>query len=202
MKYVNSVTNRKCFFMINMKSSSDTPDGGRLFRVLSRLFWLIWAAFPVFVWRAVQDIRTAGQAVLAQAPELAGCLDDVPFVPNLSVAGQTAFWMTFAVLVVLLALVLALAHRVIASCARGAVFVGPLVTALWRIGAVIAAFPVIDLAMANALSAFLVRTGDAAAFVPNGAFDLPVFGVGLLLLALARAMREALELRRDADLTI
>jgi hypothetical protein len=45
-------------------------------------------------------------------------------------------------------------------------------------------------------------SGDSAVFLPTYALDLPVVGVGLLLLAIAYAMRQAVALHRDAALTI
>jgi hypothetical protein len=178
------------------------PAASGLFVWLTRLFWAVWVAYPLFVWQSVRDILQAKTNTLAVAPDLAGCLDNAPFVTSFSTPGQWAFWLAFAVQVAIFAGLLALAHRVIASCARGEMFVAPLVAALWRIGAVIAAFPLIDLGLSNLTGWILSRTGDTAAYVPDLAFDLPVFGVGLLMLALARAMREALGLHREAALTI
>ncbi len=78
----------------------------------------------------------------------------------------------------------------------------PLISRLKTIGALVAAYPLLDLALSNGVAAALSAMGDLPGFTPVLAFDVTVLGVGLLLLALASAMAAALRLREDADLTI
>ena len=76
MKYANYLPYSKSFFMLNMKSSrhpqGTAPAASGLFVWLSRLFWAVWVAYPLFVWQSVRDILQAKTNTLAVAPDLAG----------------------------------------------------------------------------------------------------------------------------------
>jgi hypothetical protein len=102
----------------------------------------------------------------------------------------------------LFAVLLAMAHAVIHRCATGRVFVAGMIGTLHRIGLLIIAFPVIDLLLQNLTMWVYVRTGDVMTFSPEFALDVPVIGVGLLLITMAAAMRMAVQLHQDAELTI
>lgn len=97
---------------------------------------------------------------------------------------------------------LALAHQVMHRCATGRVFVAAMIVSLRRIGMIIAAFPFIDLVLQNLSLWDYLQTGNLLFFSPSFALDVPVIGVGLLLVTMAAAMRMAVDLHSDAELTI
>lgn len=174
----------------------------RIFRWLDRSFWLIWLAFPALVWLVVREILAAPETLAALAPEQAACLADLPLLDRFTTAGQAIFWTGFAVEFAVYAVLLALAHGVVHRCATGQVLVAQMIVALRRIGLVIAGWPLLDLLIVNLSEAAYVATGDMPFFRPTLALDLPVLGVGLLLLTMSVAMAQAVRLREDADLTI
>jgi hypothetical protein len=174
----------------------------RLFVWLDRGFWLIWAAFPLLIWAIVQGTLTAPDQLAAQLPDQAACIATLPNIRTLHPMAQWVFWGTFAVEFAIYAVLLAHAHLVIRRCARGQVFVGAMIAILRRIGMIITLFPLLDLALGNLTAWTLFATGDVAVYQPSFALDVPVLGVGLLLLAIAHAMRQGVALQRDAALTI
>jgi hypothetical protein len=178
------------------------PKAERLFIWLDRGFWLVWAGFPWLVWSVVHGTLTAPDQLAAQLPDQAACIASLPNVTTLHGWSQVAFWGTFLVENAVYIVLLAHAHLVIHRCARGQVFVAPMITILRRIGAIITGFPVLDLALSNLTNWTLYDMGDTAVFQPSFALDVPVVGVGLLLLAIAYAMRQGVALHRDASLTI
>lgn len=178
------------------------PATQQLFQWLDRAFWLIWLGFPVLIWALVREIEGAPAQLAVLAPEQAACLAELPQVALFSAAGQTVFWLGFAFTMFVFVVLLALAHQVIRRCAAGQVFVAPMITSLRRIGLIIAAFPIVDLALQNASAWAYVQTGDMVAFAGSYALDIPVIGVGLLLVTMAAAMRMAVQMHNDAALTI
>jgi hypothetical protein len=174
----------------------------RLFTWLDRGFWLVWVAFPLLIWAIVRGTLTAPDQLAAQFPEQAACIAALPHVLTLQPLSQAVFWGGFAVEFAIYAVLLAHAHLVIHRCAKGQVFVTPMIGILRRIGAIITLFPLFDLVMGNLITLTLYAQGDVAVFQPSFALDVPVLGVGLLLLALAHAMQQGVALQRDAALTI
>jgi hypothetical protein len=178
------------------------PRNHRLFQWLDRAFWLIWLGFPVMIWLLVQSVLDAPAQLLALAPEQATCLAELPLPSTFSPTGQWVFWLAFAVEMVMFAALLAMAHAVIHRCATGQVFVSGMIGTLHRIGLLIVGFPVVDLVLQNLTLWVYVQTGDVPTFSADFALDLPVIGVGLLLITIAAAMRMAVQLHQDAELTI
>jgi hypothetical protein len=176
--------------------------GGTIFTWLDRGFWLIWAGFPFLVWSVVHDTLTVSAQLAAQLPNQAACIARLPNVLSLHPLSQLVFWGGFAVANLVYVVLLAHAPLVIHRCARGQVLVDPIIGILQWIGMIIAGFPVLDLALRNLLDWTLNLTGDTAVFQPSFALELPVLGVGLLLLAISHAMRQAVALQRDAALTV
>ena len=178
------------------------PAAQRLFVWIDRAFWLIWLGFLALVWALVQEVQDSPARLAALAPEQAACLADLPQVPLFSAAGQRVFWAGFAIEMAVYAVLLALAHQVVHRCATGQIFVAAMITSLRRIGWIIAGFPLVDLGLQNLTMWALVRTGDIPVFFASYVLDMPVIGVGLLLVTMAAAMRMAVRLQRDAELTI
>jgi hypothetical protein len=174
----------------------------RLFLMLDKAFWLIWLGFPILIWLIVTEVLDAPSRLVDLAPDQVACIDALPMVVNFSAIGQAAFWVSLAFELAANALLLGLAHRVIHRCATGRVFVAEMIGTLRLIGWIIALWPMADLILSNATLAVFTAMGDIAAYQPNFALDLPVLGVGLLLITMAAAMRMAVRLHDDAALTI
>ena len=111
-------------------------------------------------------------------------------------------WSVFGIQMLPDTVLLALAHQVAHRCATGRVFMAAMIVSLRRIGMIIAAVPFIDLVLQNLSLWAYVQTGDLPYFSPGIALDVPVIGVGLLLVTMAAAMRRAVDLHSDAELTI
>lgn len=174
----------------------------QLFTWADRGFWLVWAGLPWLVWTVVQATIAAPEALAAQRPDLAACIASLPSITTAHPLAQAVFWGAFALENLVYALLLAQAHLVIHRCARREVFVPPMIAILRRIGAILMGFPLLDLGLTNLIGWTLRETGDAAVFQPAFVLDLPVLGLGLLLLGIAHAMRLGVALQRDAALTI
>lgn len=174
----------------------------RLFVWLDRAFWLIWLGFPALVWVIADEIMGIPDQLAEMVPEQAACIAKLPQVMNFSVTGRAVFWSAFAVEMAFYATLLVMAHRVIHHCATGRVFMAGMIGTLRAIGMTIAIFPVLDLVLGNLSMAAYFATGDLPLFLPNFALDLPVIGVGLLMVTMAAAMRMAAKLHQDAELTI
>lgn len=174
----------------------------RLFRLLDRAFWLIWLGFPVLIWILVRQTLDAPAQLAALAPDQAACLEALPMVAHFSLPGRLAFWGQFGVNMAVYAVLLVLTHQIIHRCATGQVFVATMITALRRIGLVIAVYPLVDLGLTNLAVFVYAQAGDVATWLPDFALDLPVIAVGLLLVTMAAAMRMAVRLHQDAELTI
>ena len=169
------------------------------------VFWQLYgigAHIFVFIWQLVREVQNAPATLAALAPDQAVCLAGLPQIARFSTAGQVMFWGGFAVEIAIYAVILLLAHQVIHRCAAGWVFVGGMITSLQMIGIIIAAFPLIDLVIVNLSAWVYVRSGDMIAFSGSYALDVPVMGVGLLLVTMAAAMRMAVRMHEDAALTI
>jgi hypothetical protein len=174
----------------------------RIFVMLNKGFWLIWAAFPIYVWLIVSEILGAAESLAEVAPENAACLAELPQLATFSAGSQTVFWGVFSVEMTVYAVLLALAHQVIHRCATGQVFVAPMIASLHRIGLIIALWPWVDLILVNVMAYAFMAFGDLPVFAGSFIPDLPVFGVGLLMITIAAAMRMAVRLHDDAQLTI
>ena len=181
--------------MVDVKSQ-------RLFMAMDRAFYLIWLGFPLFIWSLVRQVQDGPEQLAALVPGQDLCLQELPQVARFSAAGKAAFWTTFGVEMVIYAVLLALAHQVVHRCAKGRVFVAPMISSLWRIVMIISAFPVIDLILQNLSLWAYAQTGDLPFFLPSFTLDVPVIGVGLLLMTMAMAMRMAVDMHSDAELTI
>ena len=173
-----------------------------VFTWVNRAFWLIWLGFPVLIWQLISEVLDGPERLRDLAPDQAACLGDLPQPATFSTAGAFAFWSAFAIEIAIYAVLLAMAHSVIRRCAQGRVFVAPMIATLLRIGVLIAVFPLIDLILTNASMWFYTTTGDLPVFIPSFALDIPVLGVGLLLITMAAALRMAMDLHDDAQLTI
>jgi hypothetical protein len=178
------------------------PKTQQLFLWINRTFWLIWFGFFVLVWVLVRDVLDAPAELAALAPAQAACLEALPLVTRFSLAGRWVFWGGFAVTMAFYAVLLLMAHQVIYRCATGRVFVAPMITSLRRMGIVIAIWPLVDLLITNLSAWAYVKTGDMIAFSGSFALDVPVMGVGLLLVTMAAAMKMAVKMHQDASLTI
>jgi hypothetical protein len=178
------------------------PATQRLFFWLDLVFWLIWLGFLALIWVLVREVRNGPADLAALAPDQAACLAALPQPTMFSIAGQAVFWGGFAIEMAIYAVLLFLAHQVIHRCATGQIFVAAMITTLRRIGLMIAVFPVIDLLIQNVSAWAYVQTGDMVVFSGAYALNVPVLGVGLLLVTMAAAMRMAVQLHKDAELTI
>jgi hypothetical protein len=174
----------------------------RLFVWMDRAFWLIWLAFPVLIWLLVSEVLAMPERLAELAPDLAGCLAALPQLANFSLVGRAAFWLGFSAEFVVYAVILALAHLVIHRCAVGRALFDDMIRVLRWIGIVIAGWSAAEVVLANLLGLALLASGDVPVFEPVFTLDLPVLGVGLLIVALSVAMGHAVRLREDADLTI
>jgi Protein of unknown function (DUF2975) len=174
----------------------------RLFVWMDRAFWLIWLAFPVLIWLLVSEVLAMPQKLAELSPDLADCLATLPQLANFSPLGRTVFWVGFAAEFAVYAVVLGLAHLVIHRCALGRALFDDMIRVLRWIGIVIAGWSVAEVVLANLLGLAMRASGDVPVFDPVFTLDLPVLGVGLLIVALSLAMGHAVRLREDADLTI
>lgn len=176
--------------------------GHAFYRALDRAFWLIWLGFPLLIWQVVAEARIGTAQLEALYPDQRACLALLPQIDAFSGAGQALFWSLLALEFTVYAVLLGLAHRVIQRCASGRIFVSEMIGTLRAIGLIIAIWPVAELLLSNLVFFVLSRLGDMKSFAPSFALDLPVLGVGLLLLTIAAAMRQAVALREEAELTI
>jgi Protein of unknown function (DUF2975) len=174
----------------------------RFFVWMDRAFWLIWLAFPALIWLFVAEIRSAPDRLAELAPEQKACLAELPQLATFSATGRAAFWIGFGAEALFYVVILALGHLVIHRCARGRVLFTEMVGVLQWIGITIAGWPVVDLVLANALGMVLKGTGDVPIFTPTYTLDVPVLGVGLVIITISMAFRQAVRLREDAELTI
>jgi Protein of unknown function (DUF2975) len=174
-------------------------DAAKIYRVLDRLFWLIWIGFPVIIWltyRAVLD----QSALRAELPP--SCADAAPQVANFSGAGKTVVAAYFIGQFLFYGILLALAHVTIHRFAKGEVFVSNTLRFLTQLGILVALWPFFDLAASNLLAYGIKATGDMKSFTPNFVFDVGPFGVGLLILTIRSALGRAIQMKQENDLTI
>lgn len=179
-----------------------TETGLTVFRRLDRAFWLVWLAFPLMLWAVVRSISTVAPVPEGLSPEARACFEIAPQVAAFSPAGRRIVWAMLGIEVLFYAALLFLAHRVIHRCATGRVFMAEMIGALHTMGLMIVLWPPFDLLIGNLAVARLASLGDLWAYQPDFALDVPVMGVGILMLAIAVAMREAARLREDSELTI
>lgn len=173
-----------------------------LFIWLNRAFWLIWLCFPGLIWIVARGVLKAPERLSEMAPEQAACLAALPQLALFSPTGTVIFWVFFALQFGVYAMFLGLAHWVIHRCAQGRIFVDSMIGVLRLTGILIALWPILDLMLNNLITLALVWTGDFPVFYADYALDLPVLGVGLLVFTISVAMRQAVRLREDAELTI
>jgi hypothetical protein len=172
------------------------------FRLMERLFRLVWVAFPLYVGFQVWQVLTLPNKLANLDPKLAACMQQLPLVPHFSLGGKVVYWIAFTMEMSVYFALLLLAHRVLARAARGQIFIPELASTLKTIALIITLLPLFDLVLQNALLAILAGLGDMPFYSPSFDFDVTIFGVGLLMLTISSAMREAVRLREDADLTI
>jgi hypothetical protein len=184
------------------KGAMMDPKTQQFFNWLDWAFWLIWLGFLALIWQLVREVQNSPATLAALAPDQAACIAALPQPALFSPAGKSVFWGGFAVEMAIYAVLLVMAHQVIHRCATGQIFVAPMITTLRRIGLMIAAFPVIDLLIQNISAWAYVQTGDMVAFSGAYALNIPILGVGLLLVTMAAAMRIAVQMHEDAELTI
>ncbi len=179
-----------------------TDVHSRQFVWLDRLCWLAWLVFPFLIWSTYQSLNDAN-ALQAQLPDIdPNCVKSLPQVPSFSPLGKAATFGYLAAQYVIYAVLLALAHLTIHRCAVGKIFVADTLKTLGIAGAIIVAWPFVDLALGNLHALLLYRTGDLKSFTPNYLFDVAPFGVGLLILTMRAVIRHAIALKQDNDLTI
>lgn len=132
----------------------------------------------------------------------AACIAKLPSPDAISLLPRLAFWVGPMAEFGVNPLLRVLAHVVIHRCAIGQIFVDSMIRLLARIAIIISVWPVRDSTIANFSDWALSAGRDEATFQPVLALDLPMPGVGLLLMVLAHAMRMAVALQQDAALTI
>jgi hypothetical protein len=174
----------------------------KIFRLLDRGFWLIWLAFPLFIWSAVAAILAAPEITKELVGDDPVCLAGVPMLDKFTLTSQIAYWSVTAIEVSVYAAILFLVHRVIHRCASGQVFVQPMIRFLRRIGWIISIWPVVAQILYNLLAWLFYAQGDMPAAYWITWPDLPAMGVGLLLVTLSYAMDMAVQMHDEAQLTV
>jgi len=178
------------------------PAGSlRLFRLLDRLFWLVWLGLPFMIYMTVRTADGAQLDALFDAADQA-CMEAAPTLGRMSAAGRSIWWTALIVQYSIYAVLLFLAHRMIHRFAGGRILVTETLGGLRGVALIITAYPFYDLVSRNLLTFGLATTGDLKAFLPDPGIDVTVLGVGLLILTLVAALRHAVTLQQDADLTI
>lgn len=174
----------------------------QLFVWMDRAFWLLWVAFPLLIWLLVTEILAVPDRLAELAPDQAACIAALPQIAGFTSLGQAVFWASIGTEFLVYAILMALAHVVIHRCAVGRVLVAEMIGVLRWVGLIIAGWPVLDLVLANLQGMALRATGDVPIFSASFALDVTVVGVGLVIITISVAMRQAVRLREDADLTI
>jgi Protein of unknown function (DUF2975) len=177
-------------------------ENPRLFKLLDRLFWLVWIAFPIVIWQNYTAVLDQSALMAEMPPEASNCAALVPQVANFSGNGKAQVLAYFLTQYVVYAWLLYLAHSAIHRCATGQVFVSGTLKTLKLLGIIIVAWPFFDLAASNLLNYALTLTGDLKQYSPNLLFDVGPFGVGLLILTMRAVLGHAILLKQDHDLTI
>ena len=178
-------------------------DNMKLFKTLDRLFWLVWLAFPVIIWLSYLSVQGQSADLLAELPPaFAACADALPNITKFSTGGKAAVIVFFLAQFLIYGALLALAHLTIHRFARGQVFVADTLRTLGLLGIIIALWPFFDLLSSNLLGLAVRATGDMKGFAPDFLFDIGPFGVGLLIITLRAALRHAIAMKHDQDLTI
>jgi Protein of unknown function (DUF2975) len=182
-----------------MPSFTENP---RHFKLLDRLFWLVWLAFPIIIWLNYAAVLDQSALMAEMPPQASDCAALVPQVANFSGKGKAQVLAYFLTQYAVYAWLLYLAHSAIHRCATGQVFVAGTLDTLKLLGIIIVAWPFFDLVASNLLSYALTLTGDLKQYSPNLLFDVGPFGVGLLILTMRAVLGHAIVLKQDNDLTI
>ncbi len=172
------------------------------FKLLDRLFWLIWMAFLVFMWLIIQQTFSESAFISGIADVNAACAELIPQVRNFTSGGKAAVLIFLAAQFLVYALLLAIAHSTIHRFAKGRVFVVNSLSALGQLGLLVTVWPFFDLIASNVLSYVATVTGDIKIFEPTYSLDVVPIGVGMLILTLKAALAQAINLKQDQDLTI
>lgn len=177
-------------------------DSTSLFRILDRLFWLVWAAFPLMIWLHYQNVMDLEAVAAALPADRRACIDLMPDPGRMSMAGQLIFWCLFTFQLSIYAVLLAPLHLIIHRFKTGRIFVSQTLTTLNWLGIVLIVWPFLDVAVTNFAAARLHAIGDLPVYVPGYVIDVAPIAVGLFLIALRFMLERAIALQAEHDLTI
>ncbi len=179
-----------------------TTSSQIFFSRMNVAFWGIWALFPVTFGVALYYLFNPTAAVEGLSPEQIKCLGD-----KLSFAeGSTATGIAVILIVVyelgFYLLMFALLHRMVRNFQKGAIFVERTLASVKTLGWLIAAFPIAEHLIGMVANVVLHHLDEPALGGSNFYVDLGPVAVGLFLVALARVLHHAMQMKTENDLTI
>lgn len=179
-----------------------TRNHAARFRTFDRIFWLMWAAFPLMVWIIYATVIDAAALKDALPADRQNCADLMPNPSKMSAGGQAIFWSLFAFQLSIYVVLLATLHVIIHRFAMGRIFVSETLTSLSTIGGILIAWPFLESVVSNGAVYLLHQRGDLPIFVPNYVLDVAPIAVGVFLIALRYMLEHAIAMKSEHDLTI
>ena len=168
-----------------------------LFRLIDRLFWLVWLCYPIVFFR---DLQSGGFEQLGTPPEICR-----PWLLDYAALGPrdvALLWANRGAQFVVWGIGLGLGHWVIHRAARGRVLVAEIVWPVQALGLVLLIWPVAGLVLDNLVVWSIASTIPGQDYAPIWLPDTVAMGFGLFTLVIARVLRQAVELARETELTI
>jgi hypothetical protein len=167
------------------------------FRLIDRLFWLVWIGFP-FAFLGTAEL--GGLDPAQTPPDI--CLPWLPDYSVLTPLGQALLWVRFGAEFMVWGIGLALAHWVIHRAAKGQVFATDILWPVRSMGLLLLVWPMASVILDNLTAWSLAGLIPGQVYEPIWMPNIIIMGFGLFLMMIATVLGQAVDLARDAELTI
>jgi hypothetical protein len=169
----------------------------KIFRLIDRLFWLVWICYPyVFI----TTVQLNGFAQVGTPPEVCRpwLLDYNAFTP-LAVA---LLWTDATAQFIVWGVGLGLGHWLVHRAAKGRVLVTEIIWPVRTLGLLLLIWPVLQLVLANLVAWSIASVVPGQDYVPIWFPDIVPLGFGMIVIVIATVLSHAVDLARETELTI
>jgi Protein of unknown function (DUF2975) len=167
-------------------------------KVLKRLdavLWGLWLLAPLLIYNAVQ-------LTWSLPFDLLNTSKDVAAVSTYSMQGQIVIGLTLAFHIAIYVAMYFLIHKLVRQFIKGEILISATLNTMKKLAYIFLSLPFVFLFLFNLNLYLLHQFGDLASWQPYFDFDIVVFAIGIMFLALHILIQHAVQLQKDVDLTI
>ena len=167
------------------------------FRLINRLFWLVWILYPLVF---LSSLQPEGFAPVGTPPEVCRpwLMDDASLTPR----ARAVLWARVGAEFVIWGIGLGLGHWVIHRAAKGRVLVTEILWPVRAMALLLLIWPVVGLILDNLTAWTIANALPGQDYAPIWLPDIGIMGFGLFTIRIATVLTHAVDLARETELTI